>query len=64
MRITALDHIVLNVRDIERALKFYTQVLGLPGERVEEFRAGKVGFPSVRINSDTIIPQRSPKTGQ
>jgi catechol 2,3-dioxygenase-like lactoylglutathione lyase family enzyme len=55
MRITALDHIVLNVRDIERALKFYTQVLGLPGERVEEFRAGKVGFPSVRINSDTII---------
>ena len=29
--------------------------LGLKGERVEEFRAGKVGFPSVRINDDTII---------
>ena len=53
--ITALDHIVLNVRDIDRSLQFYTEVLGLQGERVDEFRAGKVGFPSVRINSATII---------
>jgi extradiol dioxygenase family protein len=30
-------------------------VLGLQPERVEEFKAGKVGFPSVRINGDTII---------
>jgi catechol 2,3-dioxygenase-like lactoylglutathione lyase family enzyme len=30
-------------------------VLGLQGERVDEFRAGKVGFPSVRINEATII---------
>lgn len=55
IKITELDHIVLNVADIERSLAFYTGVLGLPGERVEEFRAGKVGFPSVRINTDTII---------
>jgi len=55
IRITALDHIVLNVRDIERALRFYTQVLGLQGERVDEFRAGQVNFPSVRINGDTVI---------
>ncbi len=55
IRITALDHIVLNVRDIERALRFYTQVLGLHGERVDEFRAGQVNFPSVRINGGTII---------
>jgi len=47
IKITGLDHIVLNVGDVDRALKFYTQVLGLPGERVEEFRAGKIGFPSV-----------------
>ena len=53
--ITELDHIVLNVSDIERSLDFYTGVLGLAGERVEEFRAGKVGFPSVRINAGTII---------
>jgi len=54
-RITELDHIVLNVGDIDRALSFYTGVLGLHPERLDEFRAGKVGFPSVRINDDTII---------
>ena len=55
IKITGLDHIVLNVRDIDRSLAFYTQVLGLKGERVQEFREGKVGFPSVRINEHTII---------
>ena len=54
-KITALDHIVLNVSDIDRALQFYTRVLGLAGERVEQFRTGKVGFPSVRINDNTVI---------
>jgi catechol 2,3-dioxygenase-like lactoylglutathione lyase family enzyme len=53
--VTELDHIVLNVSDIDRSLNFYTGVLGLKGERVDEFKAGKVGFPSVRVNSDTII---------
>ena len=53
--ITALDHIVLNVGDIDRALQFYTGVLHLAGERVELFKQGKVGFPSVRINDATII---------
>jgi catechol 2,3-dioxygenase-like lactoylglutathione lyase family enzyme len=55
LRVTELDHIVLNVSDIDRSVKFYTEVLGLRPERLEEFRAGKVGFPSVRINNDTII---------
>lgn len=53
--IIELDHIVLNVSDIDRALIFYTEVLGLKGERVDEFRAGKVSFPSVRITDTTII---------
>ena len=55
LRITALDHIVLNVGDVERSLAFYTGVLGLEGERLAEFRRGEVGFPSVRINADTLI---------
>jgi catechol 2,3-dioxygenase-like lactoylglutathione lyase family enzyme len=55
IKITELDHIVLNVGDITRSLKFYTEVLGLQPERLDEFKAGKVGFPSVRINGDTII---------
>ena len=55
IKIIELDHIVLNVGDIDKSLTFYTEVLGLQGERVEEFRAGKVSFPSVRINQATII---------
>ena len=55
MKVTELDHIVLNVGDVDRSLEFYMGVLGLEGERVEEFRQGKVGFPSVRINAETII---------
>ena len=55
VKITELDHIVLRVRDVETSLRFYTQVLGLPAERVEQWRAGEVRFPSVRLNADTII---------
>jgi glyoxylase I family protein len=54
-KISELDHIVLNVGDIERSLQFYTDVMGLKAERLDEFRTGKAGFPSVRINADTII---------
>ena len=53
--VTDLDHIVLNVRDVDRSLKFYTDVLGLHPERLDEFRSGRAGFPSVRINEHTII---------
>lgn len=53
--VTELDHIVLNVKDIDASLAFYTGVLGLKAERVQEFKEGKIGFPSVRINGDTII---------
>lgn len=50
-----MDHIVLNVRDVEREVEFYTVVLGFDPERLELYRAGKVPFPSVRINPDTIV---------
>ena len=55
LRIIAMDHIVLNVGDVQRSLAFYCDVLGLKPERVDEFRGGKVGFPSVRINEGTLI---------
>ena len=55
IKVTELDHIVLNVKDIDRALDFYANVLGLEIERLDEFRAGKIGFPSARINEHTII---------
>jgi catechol 2,3-dioxygenase-like lactoylglutathione lyase family enzyme len=55
MRVCGLDHIVLNVQDVERSLDFYHRVLGLPAERVDAWRKGEVGFPSVRVNESTII---------
>lgn len=55
MRITGLDHIVLNTADAERSLAWYTDVLGLSGERVDEWRRGEAPFPSVRIDESTII---------
>ena len=54
-RVTAMDHIVLNVRDMDRVLEFYQTVLRLQTERLAEFRRGEVPFPSVRINEDTVI---------
>ncbi len=56
----SFDHIVLNVNDVERALRFYMDVIGLPGERIEAFRAGEVPFPSVRVNADTLIDLMPP----
>jgi catechol 2,3-dioxygenase-like lactoylglutathione lyase family enzyme len=55
MRVRELDHLVLNVADVERSLDWYTGLLGLAGERVDEWRAGEVPFPSVRISAGCII---------
>ncbi|WP_380277756.1 VOC family protein [Kitasatospora purpeofusca] len=55
LRVKAFDHLVLNVRDVERSLEFYSGLLGLEPVRVEEWRAGKVSFPSVRVTPETII---------
>ncbi len=55
LNFTAMDHIVLNVRDMDTILSFYIDVLGLEGERIEDYHEGKVPFPSVRINTDTLI---------
>jgi catechol 2,3-dioxygenase-like lactoylglutathione lyase family enzyme len=55
MRVRELDHIVLNVADVERSLTWYVEVLGLAPDRVDEWRAGDAPFPSVRINAGCII---------
>jgi catechol 2,3-dioxygenase-like lactoylglutathione lyase family enzyme len=55
MRIAALDHIVLNVEDVERSLQFYQHCLGLAAERVDAWRRGELPFPSLRINDATLI---------
>ena len=50
-----MDHIVLNVEDMEKMVNFYTEVLLVAPERMEEYTSGKVPFPSVRLNPDTVI---------
>ncbi|HZJ26082.1 MAG TPA: VOC family protein [Acidimicrobiia bacterium] len=55
VHVQGLDHLVLVVADVERSLAWYTTKLGLVGERIEEWRAGEVLFPSVRVDETTII---------
>lgn len=50
-----LDHIVLNVTDVDAMVRFYVDVLQLAPERLEAYRKGQVPFPSLRIHPDTII---------
>ena len=65
MRAVSLDHIVLLSDDIERALAWWRDVLGAPLERVEEWRAGEVPFPSVRLSPDTLVDLvPGPRTGE
>lgn len=53
--VTGFDHLVLRCTDVETTLAWYTDVLGLPGVRVEPWRAGEVPFPSVRVDEGTIL---------
>jgi catechol 2,3-dioxygenase-like lactoylglutathione lyase family enzyme len=65
LRVTGLDHVVLNVADVERSLAFYCDELGLAPERVDEWRRGEIFFPSVRIDAHTIIDLfAAPRTGE
>lgn len=55
MRVIGFDHLVLTVADVERSLAFYCGPLGLEPVRVDDWRAGKAPFPSVRVSPTTII---------
>ncbi len=50
-----IDHVVLWVTDPLRSLEFFERIVGLAPERADDFRAGKVPFPSVRVSSDSVI---------
>jgi len=55
MKVEGIDHLVINVRDAERAMCWYRDRLGLKPERYDEWKSGEVPFLSMRINSTTII---------
>lgn len=53
--VIGFDHLVLNVADARRSIRFYVDVLGLDPERVDEWEAGDAPFPSVRVDATTVI---------
>ena len=55
MNVHGIDHIVLNVADVEASLAWYTELLGLDPLRVDQWRDGRAPFPSVRANETFII---------
>jgi catechol 2,3-dioxygenase-like lactoylglutathione lyase family enzyme len=55
MRVTDIDHIVLNCADVEKELAWWRDELGLEPLRVDEWRRKAVPFVSVRVNAGTII---------
>jgi len=68
LKISGLDHFVLRVRDLDRALGFYRDVLGLPILFLPEYRAGTRPFVSVRIGEQLLDlvpdPTYEPEEGQ
>lgn len=55
LHVTGMDHIVLVVADVERSVAWYRDRLGLETLRFDEWKAGRVPFPSVRVDEGTII---------
>ena len=53
--ILGIDHVVLIVRDVERAAAWYQDKLGLEPARLEEFRRGETPFASMRISDTAVI---------
>jgi catechol 2,3-dioxygenase-like lactoylglutathione lyase family enzyme len=51
----ALDHVVLEVRDVEASLAFYRAVLGLAPVRLAQWRRGEAPFASGRVTGETIV---------
>jgi catechol 2,3-dioxygenase-like lactoylglutathione lyase family enzyme len=54
LRISALDHFVLRVTDLDRSLAFYGDVLGLGILFADEYRRGERPFVSARIGDQLL----------
>ena len=60
-----LDHVVLEVKDVERSLAFYCNILGAIPVRWQEFLNGEAPFASARTGATLIdlFPAKSPAIG-
>jgi catechol 2,3-dioxygenase-like lactoylglutathione lyase family enzyme len=64
MRILKLDHVVITTADVDRLMRFYTEELGLVAEGVDQWKAGELPFPSLRVSPTLIIDlQAGTRTG-
>jgi len=65
VKVEALDHLVLDVSDVRRAVAWYHDVLGLEVLRFDEWERGEAPFPSLRVTPTTIIDLlEAPRTGE
>jgi catechol 2,3-dioxygenase-like lactoylglutathione lyase family enzyme len=53
--LSGVDHVVYVCHDVETVLDWWTGTLGLDAERVEQWRAGEVPFPSVRLSPTALV---------
>ncbi|MGH9133371.1 MAG: VOC family protein [Ilumatobacteraceae bacterium] len=53
--VQGFDHLVLRCLDVDTTLAWYSERLGMPLVRADEWRDGRVPFPSVRVDEGTII---------
>jgi catechol 2,3-dioxygenase-like lactoylglutathione lyase family enzyme len=55
IEVRGMDHLVLNVVDGERSMRWYRDRLGLEPLRYDQWKAGEAPFLSLRVNDATII---------
>lgn len=58
MKITGVDHTNWRVKDLERSLHFYRDVLGLEPFGLEEYHRGERPIVSLRVTSTFILHLR------
>ena len=55
IEVAGIDHVVINVSDAERAMRWYQKHLGFEPERYGEWLSGKAPFLSMRVSEVTVI---------
>ena len=55
IEVAGIDHVVINVSDAERAMRWYQKHLGFEPERYGEWLSGKAPFLSMGVNELTVI---------